>query len=167
MSDVRIHRLLKLIRALQSDSPFSRETLAIELDISRRTLYRDLKLLEEAGVSSGHDPQAESSGRSRESYLPPIALTVEESLVLLLLARKMMDSAMVPNPQATVNAAVKLESMLPHAIVQESGSVLDKNRHSTTTNYKHQPLTENHRSVSTSYPAAMQGGNRLPRLFNR
>ena len=124
MSDVRIHRLLKLIRALQSDSPFRREMLAKELDISRRTLYRDLKLLEEAGVSSGHDPLAESSGRSRESYLPPVALTVEESLVLLLLARKMLDSAMVPNPQATVNAAVKLESMLPHAIVQELGSIL-------------------------------------------
>ena len=44
-------RLLHLIRLLQSEKPYRPDDLARELQVSRRTLFRDLAVLRSAQVS--------------------------------------------------------------------------------------------------------------------
>lgn len=47
----RLKRVLQLMRALQRGQPRTAEELACLLSVSRRTVFRDLELLAEAGIS--------------------------------------------------------------------------------------------------------------------
>ena len=51
----RLKRLLQLVRILQCEPPKTENDLMDLLGISRRTIFRDLKLLTEAGVSVTYD----------------------------------------------------------------------------------------------------------------
>jgi predicted DNA-binding transcriptional regulator YafY len=46
----RIHRLLRMITLLQGRQSWSVEELALELQVSRRTVFRDLNMLEMAHI---------------------------------------------------------------------------------------------------------------------
>jgi predicted DNA-binding transcriptional regulator YafY len=50
MSVSRIYRLLRLITMLQSGQSFTVEQLSAELEVSRRTVFRDLNVLEMARI---------------------------------------------------------------------------------------------------------------------
>ncbi len=82
----RIQRLLWLITLLQRNEPNTTESLMHELGVSWRTLFRDLQTLEEAGVPHRHD-RAEGYRIDKAFYLPPINLTVSETLGLMLLGK--------------------------------------------------------------------------------
>ena len=56
--------------------------------------------------------------------LPPILLTLEEGLALMLLTRTAMSEQMVPDSKSATAAAVKIESALPVAVREHCGEVL-------------------------------------------
>ncbi len=56
----RVTRLLRLMRALQSGQPGTPDELARFFGVSRRTLFRDLEVLAEAGIRCTYDS---STGR--------------------------------------------------------------------------------------------------------
>ena len=78
----RQYALVDLLRA--ADRPWSASRLAAELDVSSRTIERDLVALQRAGVPVYADTGA-AGGYSilREYSLPPLNLTGSESLAVL------------------------------------------------------------------------------------
>ena len=126
MSVSRIYRLLQLITILQGRRSYTANELASELDVSRRTIFRDLKMLEFAHIPYYFDPDSGGYKISRHFFLPPINLTLTEALAMLLLTGRMTGSSRLPLLAAGTRAALKLESALPHPVREHVGSVIEK-----------------------------------------
>lgn len=120
----RIKRLLHLIQLLQQDRPVSLETLRQELSVSRRTVFRDLTVLELAGVPCRFDRQQQGYSLDRSCFLPPVALTLEEALALMLVTRRALHRQLVPQHQAVASAALKVEAALPSNVQEHCGDPL-------------------------------------------
>jgi len=121
----RIYRLLRLITLLQSGRGYTVQELLAELEVSRRTVFRDLKMLEMAGVPYYHDRQRGGYFLNGEFFLPPVNLTLEEALAVVLGAARPGGGEMPLSEQAA-RAALKLESALPGPIRRHVGSVMDR-----------------------------------------
>ncbi|MCE5326878.1 MAG: WYL domain-containing protein [Planctomycetaceae bacterium] len=120
MSVSRVHRLLKLITLLQSSASFTADELARELEVSKRTIFRDLNMLELANIPYHFDPQR-GYAIGRHFFLPPVNLTLGEALAVLLLAGPLRTGKDLPMMGNASRAAMKLESVLPPAIRRHIG----------------------------------------------
>lgn len=112
------------MQLLQSGRPVDVDGLAEEFGVSRRTVYRDLDLLELAGIPCKFDKKANSYRLHHSAVLPPVLLTLEEGLALMLLTRTAMSDQMLPDHKSAVAAAVKVESSLPAAVREHCGEIL-------------------------------------------
>jgi len=126
MSISRIYRLLRLITLLQSGRGYSADDLAAELEVSRRTVFRDLNMLEMAHIPYYYDPERGGYRISRHFFLPPINLTLGESLAVLMLTARLRGTGKLPLMSEAARAAMKVESALPDRIRRHVGSVLDR-----------------------------------------
>ncbi|MFQ6048353.1 MAG: helix-turn-helix transcriptional regulator [Phycisphaerae bacterium] len=136
MSVSRIYRLLRLIMLMRSGRSLDARDLAAELQVSRRTLFRDLKMLELAGVPYRYDARQGGYNISESFFLPPINLTVSEALALLLVTRKFISRQALPVYGDAARAAAKIESSLPASLLSQCGSLL------ATTDVRWGPLSE-------------------------
>ena len=112
----RLHRVLKIITLLQTRRYYSVESLADELEVSRRTIYRDLNMLELAGVPFYYDRSRRGYIIHQTYWLPPINLDLEEALSLIAVAAAAGDESGVPLLGKASDAARKIESQLPLTI---------------------------------------------------
>jgi predicted DNA-binding transcriptional regulator YafY len=108
----RIDRLIGIILLLQSHRIIRARDIAEHFDISTRTVYRDLRALDEAGV-----PIAAEAGEGYslvEGYhLPPVMFTPEEASALFIggkFAEQLTDESIKKNVQS---ALLKIRSVLP------------------------------------------------------
>jgi len=115
----RIHRLLKIITLIQGSQGWTATRLALECKVTERTIYRDLKMLEGAGIPYFFDEEQKSYSIRRDFFLPPVQLTLDESLALASLAEHIGGSEQVPFMNAASKAIAKLRGQLPPAIRQE------------------------------------------------
>ena len=74
----RLHRLTAILIKFQSSKSIKVKELAKSYNVSTRTIYRDIKALEEAGVPIGYEP-GENYFLLEGYQLPPIHFTQEES----------------------------------------------------------------------------------------
>lgn len=125
MNVSRIYRLLRLITMLQSGRSYSVNELAEEFEVSRRTIFRDLNMLELAHIPYYFDADSKGYKISRHFFLPPVNLTITEALAMLMLAGRMRAGRM-PLLAEGARAAIKLENALPAAVREHVGSVIDK-----------------------------------------
>jgi proteasome accessory factor B len=125
MEITRLYRLLNLITFLRSGRRYDPETLAKELGVSRRTIFRDLNILTAAGIPYYFDEETGAYAISQSFFLPAINLTIDEALAVLLATRKMIGKIPLPLFQQASRAAVKIESALPGVIQDHCGSVMD------------------------------------------
>lgn len=109
----RLHRVLKLITLLQGDRCPNARRLAAECGVSRRTIYRDLNLIERAGIPFYYDDDAGGYRVHEAALLPAINLSLEEALALVLMASELGRSGRLPLFQPARDAAAKIESSLP------------------------------------------------------
>lgn len=121
----RTHRLIKLLQMLQSGRSFDADGLALGLTVSRRTLFRDLNMLEAAGVPFHYDKKTKQYRINKDYFLPPINLTVGEALAVMLLTRKMNTRRLHPEYLQAVEAAQKIEAAIPGRIRAHCGSILE------------------------------------------
>jgi proteasome accessory factor B len=121
MNIKRITRLLKLIYLLQSGPAKNSAGLAKACGIGRRTIFRDLETLRQAGVPLEFDRKDKRYSIPGASFLPPTELTAEEALSLLALAAEMGRNEALPFYEAAYTAALKLEANLPAKLRQEFG----------------------------------------------
>jgi predicted DNA-binding transcriptional regulator YafY len=108
----RIDRVSAVLIQLQSKKFVTAEEIAIRFGICRRTVYRDIRALEEAGVPLGSEP-----GRGYylvDGYrLPPVMFTPEEASSMLTaekIIEKMADSSV---EEQYKSAMFKIKAVLP------------------------------------------------------
>jgi proteasome accessory factor B len=106
-------RLLQLIGLLQGGREHNIESLARACEVSRRTVFRDLDLLKQAGVPLYFDVERQRYSIGATYYLPPTNFTPEEALSLIVLCHELGDQTRLPFFAPARSAAVKLESTLP------------------------------------------------------
>ena len=80
-------RLLQLLMILQSERYPNATRLAEACAVSRRTIYRDLTILEAAGITVIYRPDRQGYQLARECLLQPTQLEDKEALALLDLSR--------------------------------------------------------------------------------
>lgn len=140
MSISRIYRLLQLITMLQRSSRYTVDELARELGVSRRTVFRDLNMLEMAHIPYHFDPEQGGYRIGRHFFLPPINLTLTEALAILMMAGKMRGAGKIPLLNQGAKAAMKVESALPQHIRKHVGSILDNLKVSMGPMSRHEDL---------------------------
>lgn len=123
MSLSRIHRLLRLIMLLQSQRARSVQDLTAELGVSRRTLFRDLAMLQAAGIPCYYESGV-GYRIARHFFLPPINLTIPETLGLLLLGKTAAAQPARPFMTAALSAISKLVTTVPEPIRQACNDLL-------------------------------------------
>jgi predicted DNA-binding transcriptional regulator YafY len=112
MATKRLPRLIRLLTTIQSDPHQGPAELAEVMGVSRRTLFRDLQALAEAGVPIVHE--AGKGYRVRESFfLPPVSLSVPEAVGVMLLGVQAQAQPDKPFHAAGLSAIRKLASLLP------------------------------------------------------
>jgi len=115
----RVGRLLKLLQTLQAGNGQNADAMAKVCGVSRRTVFRDLETLRDAGVPIDFDHEADRYSIASSFYLPPTNFTAEEALSIIALAGEMGSGHGLPFYQPARRAALKLESSLPSPLRQE------------------------------------------------
>lgn len=121
----RTQRLIRIVQVLQAGRRYDINTLARELGVSRRTIFRDINVLKEAGVACQYNAETESYSIDNAYYLRPVNVTLEEGLALMLLTRKFLDERVVPSAASAVSAGLKIESVLPGKVREHCGALLE------------------------------------------
>jgi proteasome accessory factor B len=121
----RIHRLLKLIGLLQAGRSWNVESLSRACEVSRRTIFRDLDTLRQAGVPLSFDDQQQRYRIPGTYFLPPTNFTPEEALALIVLCHDLGDGLGLPFFGPARTAAVKLQSSLPSRLRERLRGLCD------------------------------------------
>lgn len=122
----KIDRMLAIILALQQ-RPETAQSLADRLELSRRTVLRDMQALSEIGVplyaESGHG----GGYRLMDGYtVPPLQLDAEEAMTVLLALEGMAKYADGPFQRARWTVTDKIRSVLPEGMLSEVNPLLSR-----------------------------------------
>ena len=123
----KVRRLLQILEYLQSGRRYHTGQLAEFLGVSKRTVFRDLKVLQDSGVQLLYDDTEQGYWIPTTTYIPPTDLTFEEILSLLLLGENLGNPEHgIPFQAAGRNAALKLLSNLPTSIRTRISGIMDR-----------------------------------------
>ena len=125
MNVSRIYRLLRLVTMLQCGRKYTVKQLAEEFEVSRRTIFRDLNMLELARIPYYFDSSDGGYKIDTHFFLPPVNLTLTEALAMLMLSGRLRGTSRMPLQAEATRAAMKLESVLPVSIREHVGSIID------------------------------------------
>lgn len=93
----RISRLLRVIRVTQGRAGITIRELESECKISRRTIYRDINTLNDSGFPCRYDAETGGYRIPRSFFMPPVELTFEASLAMLILAEHAGSDTRIPH----------------------------------------------------------------------
>src|SRR5437899_8757308 len=114
----RTDRLLAIILELQGKGRQRAEDLAETFETSKRTIYRDIQALGEAGV-----PVLSVPGRGyslmKGYFLPPLSFTTDEATMLLLGSDFMAQNFDAQYRTAAQSASRKIEGILHEKLSEE------------------------------------------------
>ncbi len=122
----RIHRLLRVLTLLQTGDCWTADKLAAECGVARRTIFRDLKDIEGAGVPYFFDDERKTYRVRNDFFMPPVQLTLDESLALTALAEHIGKAEQVPFMSAAGRAIEKVRSLLPPTLRDELAKLDDR-----------------------------------------
>lgn len=121
----RIHRLLKILTLIQGAEGWTASRLAQECGTTERTIYRDMKMLEGAGIPYFYDTKTNGYSVRRDFFLAPVQLTLDEALALAALAEQVGGNDQVPFTRSASRAISKVRSQLPTGIRTELDKIVD------------------------------------------
>jgi len=116
MKSSRVSRIVRLLTTLQAGKSYRAGELAKILGMSRRTVFRDLKELQNIGVPYRYDTKCGGYRIEPEFFLPPIDFNLQEALSLLLLVHETGRQIQLPFKNSAVLAGLKIENNLPAKI---------------------------------------------------
>ncbi len=117
MGAARLPRLLRLIQALQSGRLCNSVQLAEECGVSRRTIFRDISILQEAGIHVLYDEERQGYCMPLRLTIPASQLSLSEAISLLLFCSELSDSTTgIPFQQDARQAAMKILEGLPRSV---------------------------------------------------
>jgi len=105
-------RLLAIVLELQARDWTRAEELAALFEVSKRTIYRDMQALSEAGVPVVA-VTGQGYGLMDGYFLPPLNFTTDEALMLILGNDFMAQNFDAQYQQAAKTASSKIEAVLP------------------------------------------------------
>lgn len=108
----RTDRLLAIVLELQARGKQRAEDLAATFETSKRTIYRDMLALGEAGVPLVSVP-GQGYALIEGYFLPPLSFSSEEATILLLGCNVMANSFDTQYRQVAQSATRKIEGILP------------------------------------------------------
>ncbi|WP_410769689.1 helix-turn-helix transcriptional regulator [Fontibacillus sp. BL9] len=115
----RMDRMMAIVMALQQRAETA-QSLADKLEVSKRTVLRDMQALSEMGVPLYAVPGPGGGYRLMEGYkLPPLQLTSDEALTLLMSLDGMTKYSDGPFRQARWTVTDKIRSALPEQTLGE------------------------------------------------
>jgi len=122
----RLIRLFRLLETLGTGRPQNASLLAEICNVSRRTVFRDISTLQEAGVHVNYDAEKQGYFLKRPNFLRPTDLTLEETLSLIVMGTELGNSQsglMFCDHVRT--AAMKLACNLPERLREAVGHVTE------------------------------------------
>lgn len=122
----RLVRLFRLVETLGTGRPQNASVIAEICNVSRRTVFRDISTLQEAGVHVHYDAEKQGYYLLRPNFLRPADLTLEETLSLIVMGTELGNSAsglMFCDHVRT--AAMKLACNLPEKLREAVGQVTE------------------------------------------
>ena len=111
----RTDRLLAIVLHIQSKGKVRAEDLAAFFETSKRTIYRDIGALSEAGVPIIATP-GQGYSLSEGYFLPPLSFSADEALMLLLGGGFAAHNFDAHYRAAAESALLKIESVLPERV---------------------------------------------------
>ena len=118
----RADRLFRVVQMLRSGRVLTGAQMAGRLEISMRTLYRDIADLQASGVLIEGEPGVGYTLR-RDMDMPPMQFTAEETTALVLGARMTAAWGGDAMRLAATQALGKIEAVLPASMRQEMDAV--------------------------------------------
>ena len=114
----RTDRLLAIVLELQAKNRLRAEDLAAIFETSKRTIYRDIQALAEAGVPVVSVP-GQGYSLVEGYFLPPVRFTTGEASTLLLGSHSVAQTLDEEFRSAALSAGRKIEALLPEPLRQE------------------------------------------------
>jgi predicted DNA-binding transcriptional regulator YafY len=114
----RTDRLLAIVLELQAKGWQRAEDLARTFEISKRTMYRDLQALSEAGVPIVSVP-GQGYSLVEDYFLPPLSFSADEALVLILGSDFVGQTFDEQYRKTASSATSKIQAVLPERLQVE------------------------------------------------
>lgn len=108
-----------MIGLLQVGKGHNVESLANELGITRRTVFRDLDLLKKSDVPIKFDREFQAYHLTSEYSVPPANLTSDEAIAVLVLCQELGGARRMPLLTKASSAARKVAANLPRSIKRQ------------------------------------------------
>ncbi|MCA9289486.1 MAG: WYL domain-containing protein [Phycisphaerales bacterium] len=124
-SYTRVHRLLQILTLVQGGDGWTPATLAAECGVTERTIFRDLNELAAIGIPIRFDPSAQTYRVGADFFLPPLHLTVQESLALAVLCEHVAQPERIAFTQPAWRAMMKIQAMMPASVREEMTRLAD------------------------------------------
>jgi predicted DNA-binding transcriptional regulator YafY len=105
-----------MIGLLQVGKGHNVKSLANELEVTRRTVFRDLDLLKKSDVPIKFDREFEAYHLTSQYSVPPTHLTRDEAIATIVLCHELGGAGRLPLLKNARSAAAKLEANLPDDI---------------------------------------------------
>lgn len=119
----KVHRLLRLMMAMQRGPSGNAQTLAKDLHVSQRSIYRDLSLLGQMGVPYFRDETTGSYRIRKDFFLPPLQLTPSEALAIIALGQHIGKGEQIALTEPAATAIEKIRTQLPDRVLSELGEL--------------------------------------------
>ena len=127
MRSSRLERLITIMRLLQAGHAYHKEAMALECNVSLRTLQRDLNLLRAAGIPLIYDAECQGYRVHGARLLPASCFAIDEVLAILFMGREFASRLPHPCFDAARRAILKLEAVIPMRLLEQvrtSGELL-------------------------------------------
>jgi predicted DNA-binding transcriptional regulator YafY len=127
----RTDRLLAIVLELQAKGWQRAEDLAATFEITKRTIYRDMLALLEAGVPVVSIP-GQGYSLVEGYFLPPLSFSTDEALMLILGADLMAQNIDAQYHLAAQTASHKIQAVLPESLREDVSTLQESIRFITS-----------------------------------
>ena len=119
-------RLLAIVIALQN-GPRTAQSLADHLEVSRRTILRDMQTLAEIGVPIYAEAGPGGGFRLMERFrLPPLQFHAQEAMAVLFALESLAKLADTPFSEARWTATEKIKAIMPEETLRQMEPLLER-----------------------------------------
>jgi predicted DNA-binding transcriptional regulator YafY len=120
-----LHRLLRVLTLVQSAPGWTAAKLAAELNVTERTIFRDIKKLQGVGIPLSARGGSKGFQVTGETFLAPLQLSAEEAIALAVLCEEIASREQIPFLRPARRALEKVQAQLPAALREQVRSAAE------------------------------------------